>query len=174
RARRQILRSSPRRRRRRNRRAIIRARASRSRRSPASLASHRSPRRIWTPSCRRREARARIARVRVPVLACLLSACVSPQAEFPCTDSCECMLGAEQGTCEPTGFCSFDSEECKSGRRYGDGASSDLRDACVGGADAIYVAPTGSDSAAGDAAAPLRHLSAAAAKATAGTTIVVG
>src|SRR5437773_1249362 len=101
----------------------------------------RRPRPRGEPRCRRRGLAA-IARVRVPVLACLLSACVSPQAEFPCTDSCECMLGAEQGTCEPTGFCSFDSEECKSGRRYGDGASSDLRDACVGGADAIYVAPT--------------------------------
>jgi hypothetical protein len=57
--------------------------------------------------------------------------CRSPQQEFQCTDSAECKLGAIQGECEFSGFCSFPSDACPSGQRYGSGASSELRDQCV-------------------------------------------
>jgi hypothetical protein len=67
------------------------------------------------------------------IVACLglAMACRSPEQEFPCTDSSQCTLGTIQGECEVSGFCSFPSDTCPSGQRYGDGASLDLRNQCV-------------------------------------------
>jgi hypothetical protein len=60
----------------------------------------------------------------------LVAACEDPRTAFVCIDSDGCRDGANQGTCQPTGFCSFPAPECPSGTRYGD-ASDELANACV-------------------------------------------
>jgi len=60
------------------------------------------------------------------------SACVS-ETPFLCTDSAQCISDGEGGTCESTGFCSFEDAECESGRRYGKAAGDGLANECVEG-----------------------------------------
>jgi hypothetical protein len=72
--------------------------------------------------------------------------------EFRCATSDVCVLRGQQGTCEPTSYCSFPDSACASGRRYG-ALSGPRGDRCVGdgaGADAA-VPPI--DGARRDAAA---------------------
>jgi hypothetical protein len=54
--------------------------------------------------------------------------CVHPAAAFRCSSSEQCTGG---GTCQPTGFCSFNDPACASAQRYG-AASGDLSGVCVG------------------------------------------
>lgn len=54
------------------------------------------------------------------LLGVLLSGgCARLASSFACDDSAACVLGGVQGTCESTGYCSFDDATCPSGRRYG-------------------------------------------------------
>jgi hypothetical protein len=73
----------------------------------------------------------RISAIGVCVLIAITgaSACVEPREAFVCTSASQCKSGA--GTCEPTGFCSFDDATCPSGRRYGEHAGRDLASQCV-------------------------------------------
>lgn|GEM_PF-2444975 len=57
----------------------------------------------------------------------LLLSCSSDESAFLCSDSASC---ADDGTCEPTGFCSFPDDGCASGRRYGE-HSGTLSQQCV-------------------------------------------
>ena len=50
---------------------------------------------------------------------------------FHCHDSVQCVLEGEQGTCEPSGFCSFADHQCASGQRYGEAAPKGLRGSCT-------------------------------------------
>jgi hypothetical protein len=109
---------------------------------------------------------------RVLLLLGLVPGCVSPQTEFPCTQSCQCRRGADRGVCEPAGFCSFDDMGCASGRRYGEGASAALANTCVAGA-AFFVAPGGDDGALGTMGHPFGTLQRAVDAASPGTTIIV-
>jgi len=53
------------------------------------------------------------------------------QQSFRCEvdDNCADMQG--KGTCEPSGYCSFDDPECETGRRYGEFAALELAGVCV-------------------------------------------
>lgn len=57
-----------------------------------------------------------------------LAACQQLDATFRCGAEASC----GNGTCEPTGYCSFDDSGCTSGRRYGAAAASELANTCVG------------------------------------------
>ena len=74
-----------------------------------------------------------------------LGGCQTLTDTFRCGTAATC--GA--GTCEPTGYCSFDDTGCAGGRRYGAAASEELANTCVGG-----VAP-GLDGAVVDTVAPV-------------------
>jgi hypothetical protein len=50
---------------------------------------------------------------------------------YHCARDSQCANGAARGTCEPTGFCSFDDANCASGHRYGRWAPAPLGSACV-------------------------------------------
>jgi len=101
-----------------------------------------------------------------------LVGCVEPQSEFRCEQPCECRRGDERGTCEPTGFCSFDDTECRSGRRYAVGASAELAGECVQGT-AWYVAPEVTTAELGTFAQPFGTLQQAVDVAVPGDTIIV-
>jgi hypothetical protein len=61
-----------------------------------------------------------------------LAACDSLPSVFTCANSAACVDGALQGTCEPTGFCSFPDGACPdSGRRYAAYAGEGLGGTCV-------------------------------------------
>ena len=68
----------------------------------------------------------------MPVLraASSISACVAP-APFVCVSDDQCVDGAQQGTCEPTGYCSFADDSCPSAKRYGVHASDAVSGNCV-------------------------------------------
>src|SRR5262245_17644868 len=51
-----------------------------------------------------------------------VSACVNAEP-FRCDSTSACVVGDVQGTCEPSGMCSFPDGTCGSGRRYGDYAA---------------------------------------------------
>ncbi len=51
--------------------------------------------------------------------------------QFACDDHSQCRLDGVQGACEATGWCSFPTEGCPSGRRYGEHAAKDLVGTCV-------------------------------------------
>lgn len=63
------------------------------------------------------------------------NACI--ESRFSCEDDDQCAADGRDGTCEPTGACSFPDDACPSGRRYGDHSRSDLAGMCVdeGGTD---------------------------------------
>ncbi len=52
-------------------------------------------------------------------------------AGFRCSDDDACVRDGSDGTCEPTGFCSFPDAACASGRRYGERVGSGLARECV-------------------------------------------
>ena len=54
-----------------------------------------------------------------------------------CESSEECVVGSEQGWCEPESACSFRDDGCKSERRYGALGPSDLAGRCVPREDAV-------------------------------------
>ncbi|MEM9462776.1 MAG: hypothetical protein AAGF11_52030 [Myxococcota bacterium] len=58
------------------------------------------------------------------------SACVQVAA-FDCESDAQCTDGLHEGWCESTGFCSFASRDCPSGRRYAPHAGEDLARTCV-------------------------------------------
>jgi hypothetical protein len=43
-------------------------------------------------------------------------------APYACDEHSQCVLGADLGTCEDVGFCSFSDDACPSGSRFADGA----------------------------------------------------
>jgi cysteine-rich repeat protein len=47
------------------------------------------------------------------------TACLDTSVAFECRSSLQCVQGGQQGTCEPTGACSFPDTSCASHRRYG-------------------------------------------------------
>lgn len=49
-----------------------------------------------------------------------------------CTTDADCNLFNAQGTCQPTGFCSFPDPSCPDGQRYTPGAGDGLAGTCVG------------------------------------------
>ena len=65
-------------------------------------------------------------------MAALAAGCGDPRATFSCADSSACRDGAELGTCESTGYCSFTDPSCASGARYGAAAGNGYADLCVG------------------------------------------
>ncbi|MEM6990970.1 MAG: hypothetical protein AAF721_10745 [Myxococcota bacterium] len=65
---------------------------------------------------------------------------------FRCDKNGDCM-GAENGVCQPNGFCSFPTDDCPSGFLYGDLAPEDLAGQCVPVDDAGTGADTGGDTA---------------------------
>src|SRR5687768_4250701 len=71
--------------------------------------------------------------MRAAILLVVLCACTQPKNTFRCGDSSACAAGGLQGTCEPTGYCSFDDSSCPFGRRYGELSSPELAGMCVGG-----------------------------------------
>jgi hypothetical protein len=82
-----------------------------------------------------------------------LSACARLDG-FRCAESSECAHGGQNGTCEPTGYCSFPDLDCITGRRYGT-YSGPHAGTCVGSeiaSDAVS-APGDAASAPGDVTA---------------------
>ena len=73
--------------------------------------------------------------------------CDALKTEFTCTGKANaCVDGTRQGTCEPTGFCSFPDPSCTgSGQRYGAYAGRGLGGTCVGGAGDGGVDDGGAD-----------------------------
>lgn len=58
-----------------------------------------------------------------------LTGCSQPQ--FACNESSQCASAGLQGTCEPTGFCSFPDDGCPSGARYAEHSGSNVSGTCV-------------------------------------------
>jgi hypothetical protein len=50
---------------------------------------------------------------------------------FTCEGDEQCSLAGVAGRCEPEGFCSFADDDCPSGRRFGEHATSSLVETCV-------------------------------------------
>lgn len=63
----------------------------------------------------------------IAVLAC---AC-GGREPYVCASSEQCISGGATGTCESTGFCSFEDPSCEGGRRYEPNAGDELGGACV-------------------------------------------
>ena len=59
-----------------------------------------------------------------------MGACVEVAA-FDCDSDAQCTDGPHQGWCESTGYCSFASLDCSSGRRYAPHAGEGLARTCV-------------------------------------------
>ncbi len=59
----------------------------------------------------------------------LLPSCDDTET-FQCAQSSQCNVNGATGTCELSGYCSFDDPDCESGRRYGDFAGA-LSGFCV-------------------------------------------
>lgn len=81
--------------------------------------------------------RVRLGAAGLAVLGALgLGACASLDSEFACAgQDAVCVDGLVQGTCEPTGYCSFPDPGCPgSGQRYGTWAGAGLGGTCVGAA----------------------------------------
>src|ERR1044072_5211057 len=57
--------------------------------------------------------------------------CAEPREAFQCSSSSQCVHAGQTGTCESTGFCSFDDRGCPSGKRYRESAGDDLSGECV-------------------------------------------
>lgn len=53
------------------------------------------------------------------------------KSTFQCQGAGQCVLEGQQGSCQPSGFCSFDDDACLSGQRYGEGAPDGLSGMCV-------------------------------------------
>ncbi len=91
-------------------------------------------------------------------VAALVGAC--NDSLFRCESDGDC-LGAQNGVCQPNGFCSFADEACASGFVYGDLAPDDLAGQCVPESEAgtgtgpgtSGSTPEGSDTAGGTTAA---------------------
>jgi hypothetical protein len=65
----------------------------------------------------------------------LVGAACAPDlpSSYACMSSSQCVYRGAQGTCEPSGFCSFPDAACAGAqRRYGDFASAQLANTCVG------------------------------------------
>jgi hypothetical protein len=63
-----------------------------------------------------------------------ISSCTAVPRVFRCADSAACVdAGGRQGTCEPSGWCSFADAACDpAGRRYGEFAGDGVAGLCVG------------------------------------------
>ncbi|HUS32072.1 MAG TPA: hypothetical protein VMZ53_26415 [Kofleriaceae bacterium] len=72
-----------------------------------------------------------ITRALVLCVAVVLVGCAEPREAFQCATSDQCTHAGQVGTCESTGFCSFDDRGCPSGKRYGESAGDDLSGECV-------------------------------------------
>ncbi len=79
-----------------------------------------------------------------------------PTASFMCGDSTQCQLGGARGSCEPTGYCSYDDDVCPSGRRYHEDAPPGLAGRCVG-ADGDESSTTTSPLPPGETSADTAH-----------------
>jgi hypothetical protein len=82
-------------------------------------------------------ARARHAAA-LAALACL-SSCLALRGGFECESSDQCTSDEGPGVCEPTRYCSFTDPTCPSSRRYGEHASSELRNTCVAPGPAAQI-----------------------------------
>ena len=60
-----------------------------------------------------------------------LIGCSNPKPAFECEGNVSCRDGANQGSCEETGYCSFPDMACPLGSRYGKAAGDGLADTCV-------------------------------------------
>ena len=84
--------------------------------------------------------------VAVAAAALALSGCTNPI--FGCTEQPQC---GDEGTCQPTGFCSFPDDDCESGQRYGELAAAGFAGNCVPPDQATGVA----DGSSGDGPGPM-------------------
>ena len=64
----------------------------------------------------------------------LAAACNPSAGAFLCFSDEECKHAGQSGTCQQSGYCSFDDPGCSSGQRYGDYAGDNLAGRCVPGA----------------------------------------
>lgn len=83
--------------------------------------------------------------MRVAALACACLghlACARAQV-FRCDDDGQCVQGNRTGSCEPSGWCSFDDASCASGRRYGQWSGDGLAQQCVPDDDGVAETSTG-------------------------------
>lgn len=114
----------------------------------------------------------------LPTLALTLT--LACNSTFECVDDTYCRLDGEQGRCEATGWCSFPSAPCPSGRRYAEFAADGIAGTCVEDhcpttpACTRWVAVGGSDDNDGSASAPLATIQPALDAATPGDVICVG
>ncbi|HJZ88255.1 MAG TPA: hypothetical protein VKN99_23940 [Polyangia bacterium] len=82
-----------------------------------------------------------------------LASCAQFDSAFHCASDSACTRMGRPGTCEPSGFCSFQDSSCASGRRFDEFAGDGLAGQCVGAAlDGAADRATGPD--AGIDAAP--------------------
>lgn len=82
--------------------------------------------------------------------------CSSPGV-FECQSNDHCSANGEAGTCQPSGYCSFDDSSCASSQRYGQYAPAALAHSCVpaeGGTTADPVPDPSSSEALDDATQP--------------------
>lgn len=61
----------------------------------------------------------------------LCAAGCSPSSPYHCTADTQCILGGDQGTCDPAGFCSFPDPACESGQRFEPNAGDGLAGTCA-------------------------------------------
>ncbi len=73
-----------------------------------------------------------------------LSAC-GLDSTYICLSDAQCNDGNQAGRCEPDGYCSFQDDECSSGRRYGTWAPTALAQACVDSSAAPTTAGTSTE-----------------------------
>jgi alpha-tubulin suppressor-like RCC1 family protein len=73
-----------------------------------------------------------MAGMRALAVVLLVAGCTPIERAFHCTSSAQCVNAGAQGTCEPTGWCSFPDPVCMvSGRRYGTLVGDGLASQCV-------------------------------------------
>lgn len=82
------------------------------------------------------------ARAGAAGLGVALGGCLGPVA-YPCDADAQCRLGAQQGVCEPEGYCSLPDDDCPSQRRFSEHAPAALASLCVGGDASTGDASTG-------------------------------
>jgi hypothetical protein len=65
------------------------------------------------------------------VLAGVSCGCMKLASGFACRSSDQCLYQGVNGTCEPSGWCSFPDATCASGRRYGSAAGGGYASTCA-------------------------------------------
>jgi hypothetical protein len=69
---------------------------------------------------------------RASLVAMLLAGGCLDALEYPCESITQCTVDGKDGTCHPSGWCSYPDDECESGHRFGPAAGDGLAGDCVG------------------------------------------